>query len=505
MSFTPIEEIPDIVSSLHKTFQTGLTRDIKFRKQQLAGLAKCLRDNADMAREALYKDLRKHRLESDIGEVSPIIDECEYMIKNLDQFSKPTHTVKRSVFSTGTQTYIRKEPKGVVLVIGSWNYPINLLLLPVVGAIAAGNCVVIKPSEVAENVSKFMTTMLPKYLDSRAYSVVSGGVPETTAVLEQRFEHIFYTGNGQVARIIMNAASKHLAALTLELGGKSPAFVTSKADLKISAHRLLWGKFFNVGQTCVAPDYVLITEDIFGQFVEACKEVIEEFYGQTPQKSGSYGRIISTRQLDRLKAMLDKCDPKTILTGGETDRDDLYVAPTIVGPLSPNDPNLMEQEIFGPILPFVIVKDIDEGISVVNSREYPLALYVFTGDKKEYNYILDRTNSGGVLINDILVHLTEHSLPFGGVGPSGNGNYHGQKSFDTFTHERSTMVKNYGMESVVALRYPPYTEEKTTIISSIVYDLPGTIGNKIKAIRNVCSAFWGLTFKKAPAIDNSKP
>ncbi|KAI9259323.1 Aldehyde/histidinol dehydrogenase [Sporodiniella umbellata] len=504
MSYTPIEEIPQIVSSLHKTFQSGLTRDVNFRKQQLANLAKCLRENKDLAADALYKDLRKHRLEADIGEIAPVIDECEYMIRNLDQFTKLEHTVKRSVLSTGTQTYVRKEPKGVVLVIGAWNYPINLLLLPVVGAIAAGNCVVIKPSEISENVSKFVSVILPKYLDPRAYTVVTGGVPETTAVLEQRFEHIFYTGNGQVAKTIMKAASNHLASVTLELGGKSPVFVTSHADLNVSAHRLLWGKFFNVGQTCVAPDYALVTEDIYDQFVDVCKKTLKEFYGNHPEKSESLGRIVSARQFDRLKSLLDKCDPNTIIAGGVADRESLYIAPTIVGPLSHNDSNLMEDEIFGPILPLIVIKDIDEGINIVNSRDYPLALYVFSSDKKEYNHILDKTNSGGVTINDTLVHLTEHSLPFGGVGPSGNGNYHGEASFNTFTHQRSTMVKNFGMESVNIVRYPPYTEEKTAIISSVMYDLPGNFSSKIKAIRNVCSAFWGLTFKKSPAIDNSK-
>ncbi|KAG0744376.1 hypothetical protein G6F57_009595 [Rhizopus arrhizus] len=501
MTFTPIEEIPTIIGSLHKTFETGLTRDINFRKQQLAQLAKFCRENADNLREALWKDLHKHKLECDIGEVAPVIDECEYMIKNLDQFSKPVQTEKRSLYSTGSQTYIRKEPKGVVLVVGAWNYPVNLLLLPVVGAIAAGNCVVIKPSEVAEHVEKIISTILPKYLDARAYAVVSGGIPETTAVLENRFEHIFYTGNGQVGKIIMTAAAKHLSSVTLELGGKSPVFVTSKADLKISAHRLLWGKFFNAGQTCVAPDYVLITEDIFEEFIEACKEVLLEFYGEIPQKSESYGRIVSIRQFDRLKAMLDSTDPKLFRAGGETDREDRFIAPTLIGPVSLNDSNLMTQEIFGPILPFVTVKNVDEGISFVNSRDYPLALYIFTADKNEYNYILDRTNSGGALINDVLVHLTEHSLPFGGIGPSGNGNYHGQKSFDTFTHERATMVKNYSMESVGAVRYPPYTPEKEAIISSIAYDMSGTFGTKMKAFRNICSAFWGYTFNKP---DNSK-
>ncbi|CAO3690777.1 unnamed protein product [Rhizopus microsporus] len=502
MTFTPIEDIPGIVGSLRKQFDTGLTKNIKFRKQQLSNLARFCIENTDALLDAVYKDLRKHRIEADIGEISPVVDECEYMIKHLDQWVKPTHTSKRSLFSASTKTYIRKDPKGVALVIGAWNYPVNLLLMPVVGAIAAGNCVVIKPSEVSEHTAKAIATLLPKYLDARAYAVVSGGIPETTTLLEQRFDHIFYTGNGQVGKIIMTAAAKHLTSVTLELGGKSPVFVTSKADLKVTAHRLMWGKYFNVGQTCVAPDYVLVTEDLVEKFIQACRDVLDEFYGQNIQKSNSYGRIINHRQFDRLKGMLDKCDPKTIVIGGQTDREDLFIAPTLVCPVNPDDPNLMQQEIFGPILPIVPIKDVDEGIQIVNSRDYPLALYIFTSDKKEYNYILDRTNSGGVLVNDILMHLQELSLPFGGIGPSGSGNYHGEKSFLTFTHERSTMVKDYGMESITAIRYPPYNDDKVTILNAFVYSMPPTVGGKIKFISNFCGAFLNYFFKKSPVSQN---
>ncbi|KAL7309968.1 hypothetical protein PS15m_010783 [Mucor circinelloides] len=494
--YTSIELIPSIVAALRKEFNTGLTKDLKFRKQQLNNLQRFCEENKKALCEALWKDLRKHEMECDVGEISPIVDECKFMVKNLDAFSKPTHTSKRYLMNAADKTYIRKEAKGVVLVMGAWNYPVNLLLMPVVGAIAAGNCVVIKPSEVSQHTAELMATLLPKYLDPRTYTVVSGAVPETTALLENRFDHIFYTGNGQVGKIVMTAAAKHLTPVTLELGGKSPAFVTEDADVNITAHRLLWGKYFNNGQTCVAPDYVLCAKSKVDSLLEACRKTITEYYGENPQKSASYGRIVSTRQFDRLKGLLDGCDPSQIVIGGETDREDLYIAPTIVSPVDPNTHILMEQEIFGPILPIIPVENMNEAISIVNARDQPLALYVFAGAKYNYNNILDHTSSGGVLVNDVLMHLQELSLPFGGVGPSGSGSYHGEKSFETFSHQRSTMVKDLMSEPVSAVRYPPYNDDKGKVLNLLVYGFPPQVGAKITTFTGFCSAFWNFLFKK---------
>ncbi|OBZ87681.1 Aldehyde dehydrogenase, dimeric NADP-preferring [Choanephora cucurbitarum] len=503
LKYTEISAIPEIVEKLRTQFETGLTKDIKFRKQQLASLSRFCQENKTALCQALWKDLRKHAMECDVGEISPIIDECAFMIKNLDKFSKPTPTTKRFVMNAADKTYVRKEAKGVVLILGAWNYPINLLLMPVVGAIAAGNCVVIKPSEVSEHTAELMANLLPKYLDNRAYTVINGGVAENTALLESRFDHIFYTGNGNVGSIVMTAAAKHLTPVTLELGGKSPAFVTEDADVNITAHRLLWGKFFNNGQTCVAPDYVLVTKSKLEPLLEAFRKTLVEFYSSTPQKSESYGRIVNTRQFDRLKTMLDACDPSTIITGGESDRDDLFIAPTIVSPVDPYNHPLMQQEIFGPILPIIPIDNIDEGIKIVNSKPYPLALYVFASSKYNYDHILDRINSGGVLINDIIMHLQELSLPFGGIGPSGTGSYHGEKSFETFTHYRSTMVKDLMAEPVVACRYPPYNEEKADILGILVYGLPSGLGGKISTVSNVCGSLWKFFTKKQTADNES--
>ncbi|KAG0170269.1 aldehyde dehydrogenase 3, member A2 [Apophysomyces sp. BC1034] len=495
LTYTPKGAIPTIVSKLRENFDTGITKNIAFRKEQLGNLVRCLEENGSEFEEALWKDLRKHKMECGIGEISPIIDECKYMIKNLDRLSKPTHTSKRFMMNSMDKTYIRKEAKGVVLVIGAWNYPVNLLLLPAVGAIAAGNCVVFKPSEVAAHTAAAMARLLPKYLDERAYSVINGGVVETTELLEQRLDHIFYTGNGMVGRIVMTAAAKHLTPVTLELGGKSPAIVAPDADLEVAANRLVFGKFFNNGQTCVAPDYVLVEKNRAGPLLAACKNAIVQFYGEDAQKSESYGRIVSTRQFDRLKALLDGCDPASILAGGQTDRDDLFIAPTLVSPVT-IDADLMQQEIFGPILPVVTVENMDEAIQIVKSKDHPLAMYIFSNSANIYNNILDNTNSGGVLVNDTLMHLQELSLPFGGVGPSGTGAYHGDKSFDTFTHERSTMVKSAGLESIISVRYPPYNADKYTLITLLVTGLPKTVGAKVKTLANAIAASKNVLFAK---------
>ncbi|KAI8981819.1 Aldehyde/histidinol dehydrogenase [Mycotypha africana] len=472
--YTSIEKIPLIIQDLRTQFKTGFTKDLTFRKQQLHNLIRFLEENKKVLFEAVWKDLHKHKLECDVGEISPIIDECKYFIKHLDRLTKAEVTTKRFLMNATDKTFVRKEPKGLVLIIG-------------------------RKTLVSQHTAEVIAKLLPHYLDARAYSVITGGVPETTAVLENQFDHIFYTGNGQVGKIVMSAAAKHLTPVTLELGGKSPAFIAEDADVNITAHRLLWGKFFNNGQTCVAPDYVLCVESKLKTFLEACRETIDEYYGKHPQRCPSYGRIVNTRQFDRLKGMLDQCDPDTIVVGGETDREDLYIAPTIVSPVDPDTHPLMQQEIFGPILPVIPIRNIDEGIQIVNARDHPLALYVFAGPSYNYNKILDHTSSGGVLINDVLMHIQELSLPFGGVGPSGTGNYHGDKSFETFTYFRSTMVKDLKSESVVAVRYPPYTNDKNTVLNLLVYGFPSRVGAKITTFTNVCGALWNFFFKKPDA------
>jgi aldehyde dehydrogenase (NAD+) len=355
-----------------------------------------------------------------------------------------------------------REPLGVVLVISPWNYPVQLLLSPLVGAIAAGNCAVLKPSEVTPNVSDVIGRLVPKYLDPDAITVVQGGVDETTAVLRERFDHILYTGNGAVARHVMEAAAKHLTPITLELGGKSPCIVDKDVDLMVAARRIAWGKFLNAGQTCVAPDYVLVHESRERDLIDALKKAVHEFYGDDPKRTPDYGRIVNERHHRRLAVLLKDGE---VALGGQADEADRYIAPTILRNVPTNAP-VMADEIFGPILPVLTVRSIDEAVTFVNARPKPLALYVFTKDPKVGEDVLARTSSGGACVNATIWHLANPNLPFGGVGPSGMGAYHGRDSFETFSHRKAVVTKSTRIDPKLA--YPPYTRLKTEILKRLL-------------------------------------
>ncbi|CEP19881.1 hypothetical protein [Parasitella parasitica] len=495
--YTHTAGIPKIVNSLRETFQTGLTKSTDYRRQQLKSFLRLMRENQDEIIHAVEKDLHKHRVEIVSAEIAPVVNEIEYMLENLDKFTK-TKTVKAHYkMNAMDKCTIRKEPKGVVLIIGAWNYPINLILLPLVGAIAAGNCAIIKPSEVAGNTAEYIASIVPKYLDPRSFAVVQGAIEETTALLTEQFDHIFYTGNGAVGKIVMTAAAKHLTPVTLELGGKSPVIIAPDANIHTAASRIMWAKLYNGGQTCIAPDYVLIPKDKMDEFVSACRKIVKQRYGDNPQDSDSYCRIISQRRFDTLQAYLDGMDPKKIVVGGESDRNDLYIAPTVVGPVASSGHPLLDQEIFGPILPLVPVEDVEESVRIVNSKDTPLALYIFTDDKSTREKILDSTQSGSVVVNDLLLQAQEHSMPFGGVGPSGMGSYHGIKSFETFTHERSTMIKSSGLENIMMARYPPYSESKSTLVSLLTLGLPEGFFGKVKAVINAVGSAQQVFFSKS--------
>jgi aldehyde dehydrogenase (NAD+) len=349
---------------------------------------------------------------------------------------------------------IVREPLGVVLVIAPWNYPVQLALVPLIGALAGGNCVVLKPSEVAPATSAVLARLIPRYLDPECVAVVEGGVPETTALLAERFDHVFYTGNGTVGRIVMEAAAKHLTPVTLELGGKSPCLVDSEVDLDVAARRIVWGKFFNAGQTCVAPDYALVPAALEKPLLERMKQVLVDFYGADPEKSPDFGRIVNGRHHARLTALLGAGE---VVVGGRHDAASRYLAPTILRAVPPDAP-VMQNEIFGPILPVLTVRDLDEAIAFVNAREKPLALYVFTRDRRAAKRVLAETSSGAVTVNDCITHMVPHGLPFGGVGPSGMGAYHGPHSFHTFTHAKAVLDRATFVDPPV--RYPPYTPAK---------------------------------------------
>ena len=449
-----VEDISEIVESLRTSFDSGRTRSHGWRVHQLECIARFIREREKELSEALYADVGKPAVESMAAEITFVLSEVDYAKRKLASWMKAESVPTPLVIQPG-KARIEREPLGVVLIIGPWNYPLQLVLSPLIGALAAGNCAVIKPSEIASETSRVIAQHLPKYLDPGYVRVVEGGVPETTALLEQRFDHIFYTGNGTVGRIVMTAAAKHLTPVTLELGGKTPCIVDESADLDVTAKRIVWGKFFNAGQTCVAPDYLLVHESVHDALVARMKATLQQFYGNNPRSSPDFARIVNKRHHQRLCKLLGSGD---VVVGGDTDEDDLFIAPTVLINVSPDSP-AMAEEIFGPILPVLSMRSIDDAIRFVNGRDKPLALYVFAKSESVQNAVLGRTSSGGATVNHVWLHLAVPGLPFGGVGESGMGAYHGQSSFETFTHRKSVLVKSTKLDP--PLFYPPYTETKS--------------------------------------------
>ncbi|MEO5679723.1 MAG: aldehyde dehydrogenase family protein, partial [Acidimicrobiales bacterium] len=359
---------------------------------------------------------------------------------------------------------IHRQPLGVALVIAPWNYPVQLLLTPMAAAISAGNCVVGKPSELAPATSATLARLVARHLDPAAVAIIEGGVPETTALLEQRFDHIFYTGNATVGRVVARAAAEHLTPVTLELGGKSPVLVDADADLTVAARRIAWGKWLNAGQTCVSPDYVLVHERVADELTERIAAATTEFYGVDPQASPDYARIVNDRHFRRLAALVDD-GGHTVLHGGQRHAGERFLAPTVVGQVA-DGAAVMAEEIFGPILPMLPVADIDEAIARVNGRDKPLALYAFSRSSATVARILERTTSGGVCLNGTVLQIAVPSLPFGGVGASGSGSYHGHAGFDTFSHRRAVLARSVRPD--LKLAYPPITTFKERILRRIL-------------------------------------
>ncbi|KRX18068.1 Aldehyde dehydrogenase, dimeric NADP-preferring [Trichinella nelsoni] len=445
-----------VVESLRKAFLSGKTRSEEFRQKQLAQLKCMLDEKADEMYDALYKDLHKSKEEAFFLEILFLYNEIEVAQKHLNNWMQPV-TVDRNLLQLLDKAYIVKEPLGVVLIMSAWNYPIHLLLLPLVGALAAGsNCVVLKPSEVAINTDKLITNIIPQYFDPDVVRVISGGVAETTSLLQCRFDHIFYTGSVSVGRIVMKAASDFLTPVTLELGGQCPAVVDqSVTDLETVAKRIAWARCLNAGQTCTAPDYVLCHQSIKNGLVEQIAVAFRKFYSNNAKQSKDFGRIINAARFRSIATLLQNCN---ILVGGRTDEADLYVEPTVVD-ANLNDP-ILENEIFGPILPVVGVKNIDDAIEFIRSKEKPLAVYLFSTDAKVAEKIKMTTSSGALVLNDAIVQMALETLPFGGVGNSGIGRYHGKYSFDTFTHEKSILERPLWGEKLLWMRYPPFNNSK---------------------------------------------
>ncbi|WP_419173266.1 aldehyde dehydrogenase family protein [Halobacteriovorax sp.] len=420
----------------------------------LEALEERIKDLEPRIIDALKADLRKPRFESFLSEIDFCLHEIKTVKKKLKKWMKPRRVCSPLPFMPA-KSRIHFEPYGQVLVIAPWNYPFQLAIVPLIGAIAAGNKVILKPSEIAPNTSSILNELISSALDSEIAAVVEGGVDETTELLNLKFDYIFYTGNGHVGRIVMAAAAKNLTPLTLELGGKSPAIVGTK-NLDLAAKRIVWGKFFNAGQTCVAPDYVLLRKEDQDEFINSAKKYLVQFYGDNVKNSPDYGRIINERHFDRLNALVKKDD---VLIGGDVDKSDLYISPTF---LKANESSeIMQDEIFGPILPLVNINNLDEAIAYVKRHDKPLACYAFLDKTSEKNRVINEISSGGMVINDTIIHLSNDQLPFGGVGESGMGAYHGEHSFELFSHRKSVMNRAFFLEN--DLRYPPYSKKESFI------------------------------------------
>ncbi len=449
--------------SLRATFESGRTRPLAWRQEQLAGLRRLLEEGDAELVEALRQDLGRPAMEAFVADIGHAKGELRHLAKHVERWMKPAK-VRVPITAAPAKGWIQSEPLGVALVIAPWNYPIQLLLEPLAAALAAGNCVVAKPSEMAPACSAALARLIPRYLDNDAVVVVEGGVEETTALLAERWDHIFFTGSTAVGRIVAEAAAKHLTPTVLELGGKSPTYVHASADLDVAARRITWGKFLNAGQTCIAPDYVLVDRQVRDQLVDLLSAQVGEFYGRDPQQSASYGRIVNARHLGRLKGLLDK-GAGTVVTGGTFDDSDRFLSPTITVDPSPESA-IMQEEIFGPILPVLAVDGPDGAKAFITSRPKPLALYVFAGDDAVIDSVVDGTSSGGVCINQTLMHLPPPDLPFGGVGDSGMGAYHGKAGFDVFSHRKSVLRKS--VKPDLKLLYPPYKARVERLVRKIL-------------------------------------
>lgn len=451
----------EIVKVQRDFFTSHKTKSIHYRKEQLKRFKKILKENEQELYEAIQKDFGKSVYETYETELSIIYHEINLALKKVKQWSKPRR-VRTNLANLPGSSRIYSDPYGTTLVIGAWNYPYQLTLVPVVSAIAAGNTVVIKPSELAANTSAIMAKLINDNFDHGLMYVQQGGIPETTDLLEQKFDKIFFTGSTKVGKIVYQAAAKHLTPVTLELGGKSPTFVFPDTNLKMAAKRIAWGKFLNGGQTCVAPDYLLVHKDIQDRFLKELKNQILNVQGENPKESEAYVRIINKANFHRLTALIDK---DKIYYGGDTDEESLYISPTILYNVCFDD-KVMEDEIFGPILPVITFDNLNDVISEVNNRPKPLSLYAFTSKSKIKRKLLNEISFGGGCLNDTIMHLTNSNLPFGGVGNSGTGNYHGKAGFDAFSHQKSVLSKAMWFEPF--LKYQPYTKLNMKIIRWII-------------------------------------
>ena len=432
-------------------FNTHKTKNLKFRKQQLKLLSKNIKNHENELLDALYKDLGKSKVEAYATEIGMLLKSIKLMRKELKNWSKTKQT-DTPLYLFPTKSYIKKEPYGTVLIIGPFNYPVQLVFEPLIGAIAAGNTAIVKPSELTPHVAIVIKDIIEDTFDEAYVSVVEGGIEETQTLLSLPFDYMFFTGSEKVGKIVYEAAARKLIPVTLELGGKSPVIVDDTANIKVASERISFGKFTNAGQTCVAPDYILVQRKVKNDLIKALKKTITEFYGENIEKSPDFGRIVNQKHFNRLNDLI-QIHKDNVVFGGNSSKEDVYIEPTLLDNIT-NDNKIMKEEIFGPILPIITYDNFDEVLEIIQSKSKPLSLYLFSEDENMTHRVVEELSFGGGAINDTLMHLANPNLPFGGVGSSGIGQYHGKYSFDTFSHMKSYTFKSTRLES--SLFFPPY-------------------------------------------------
>lgn len=448
------ENFGEILAAQRRYFATGATLPIQFRIEQLTKLKEIIQKHENEIANALYLDLHKAKTEAICNEVLLVTEEISFIIKNLKKWARPQKVKTPFPALWPGRSEIHFQPYGTVLIIGPWNYPFLLILSPLIGAISAGNCAIIKPSELAIHTQNLLVDIITQNFPPHYLAAITADPAKTARLLEHQFDYIFYTGGTHVGKIVMEAAAKHLTPMTLELGGKSPCIVDKSADLDYAARRITWAKTTNAGQVCLAPDYLYVENSIKNKLISKIEYYLTQFYGNDAKQSSSFGRIINQKHFERLIKLLQKGN---ILFGGQTHADHLYIAPTLIDAISWQDP-IMKEEIFGPLLPILTFNNINDVIQAIKPHPKPLALYLFSRNENTQQKVVAELSFGGGCINDCIFHLLNYHLPFGGVGDSGIGQYHGRYSFETFSHRKSIYQKHLSFD--LSLQYPPYSEKK---------------------------------------------